>query len=75
MIYERKSWSADCDGCGESFCSENKEGFTIFSDEGQLGEDMDSEGWYRNDNRCYCPNCHTINDEDELVLKGKAVKP
>jgi len=77
MIYEQKCFSCKCDGCGESFCDNEREGFTLFSDDGQLTNAMEDYGWYLSHdetNKHYCPDCHTINDEDELVLKGKALE-
>lgn len=77
MIKEVTCHTCICDGCGESFCDEDREGFTIFSDESQLTDAMDNADWYLTydgTNKHYCRDCHEINDKDELVLKGKAAE-
>lgn len=73
MINEVKAYTAECDGCGTQF-EDGFQGFSIFSDEQYLGNALDTAEWYRTDGevtKCYCPSCHSFNDEDELVLKNK----
>jgi hypothetical protein len=75
MIQETTCYKAYCDGCNERLCDEGREGFTLFGDMSQLEMAIDSEEWHRDydSGKCYCPDCHSINDNDELVLKGKAI--
>jgi len=56
-----------CDNCQEHF--ENYNGFGIFADKDAAREDAEEDGWYRDGEKHYCPKCHTIDDEDNLIVK------
>lgn len=72
MIYERKCFSATCDGCKEDF-EDGGRGWSMFQDKSVISEMMGNSEWYiTSDNKTYCPSCHSINDDDELILKCKA---
>jgi hypothetical protein len=76
MIYEQRCVSANCDGCEADFESQF-EGFNLFLDNGTLTEKMMDADWHVTGDipqKCYCPDCHEINDNDEFVLKGKALQ-
>jgi hypothetical protein len=57
-----------CDNCKEQF-EEFNSGFSIFIDENQAHENADNAGWYLHDGKQYCPDCHWIDDEDNLIIK------
>jgi hypothetical protein len=57
-----------CDNCGETFM-DNHTGFSIYVDENGAHEAADNDGWYSEDGKHYCPECHTIDDDDNLILK------
>lgn len=57
-----------CDNCGESYTDEHN-GFSIFVDENQAHESADNDGWYSDNGKYYCPDCHKIDDKDNLILK------
>lgn len=76
MITEIKAYQASCDNCGETFCDEHGDGFTVFSDEGDMQENMDSDGWHVNgtdedhEDKVYCPLCYKEHPEidDKIIV-------
>lgn len=56
-----------CDNCGEIF-TENHNGFSIFLDEINAHDEADNDGWYLH-GKHYCSSCHTIDDDDILIIK------
>jgi len=60
-----------CDNCGETF-EESHNGFSIFLDENQANDEADNDGWslHNENNKHYCPSCHTIDDDDNLIVKA-----
>jgi len=63
-----------CDNCGETYLDEQT-GFSIYNDENDANQAADSDGWHSEDSKHYCPECHTINDNDELVIDMTRTKP
>lgn len=59
--------SLSCNNCGESFI-EGHNGYSIFVDEQSAHEYADSEGWSSRDDKHYCPSCHTIDEDDNLII-------
>ena len=65
MRVKVETFKVVCDCCGQTF--HNDEDFTCYCDHSSQieNEAMDS-GWLRtNDGHHYCPDCHTLNDEDQ----------
>jgi rubredoxin len=56
-----------CDNCGEIYIDENGTGFSIWGTESDAHEHADNDGWHLDDKH-YCPTCHTIDDDDNLVI-------
>lgn len=54
-----------CDNCGEGFMDDHT-GYSIYVDEGGAHDAADSREWYSEDGKHYCPDCHTIDDEDYI---------
>lgn len=49
---------------------EDSEGANLAVDRhGDLEDSAQEDGWYVNGDRHYCPNCYTINENDEVVTK------
>lgn len=59
-----------CDNCKTTF-ENSHSGFTAFVDEEQAKESAENEGWHFKEHTdlCFCPNCHEVNENDELVIK------
>lgn len=71
MIHKVEMFGAICDGCRESYES-SCEGWTVFSDESLVEEEMNEDGWHiTQDGKTYCPNCHRFDDDDKLILTFK----
>lgn len=56
-----------CDNCGELYRDEHS-GFSLFVDEWSAHEAVDNDSWYSESGTHYCPACHKIDDEDNLVV-------
>ena len=56
-----------CDNCKETFMDDHT-GFSIYVDENGAHDAADNDGWYSEDGKHYCPDCHTIDDEDNLII-------
>lgn len=71
MIIPVKMYSAECDICGVLF---EHGDYSCLSDESSVREDAEEGGWHfvnYEHAECYCENCHTWGDDDELILKTK----
>lgn len=69
MYNKEESICITCDNCGETFLDDHT-GFALYADEINANEAADNAGWYSEDSKHYCPDCHTIDDDDNLVLKN-----
>jgi hypothetical protein len=67
MIIDVKMYTAECDVCGHH-CEFGD--YSCYADKSSVREEASDSGWhFTSDGKCYCEDCHTINDNDELVLK------
>lgn len=58
-----------CDNCGAEY-QDDDTGFTIFLTENDAREWAENDGWSLR-NKHYCPDCFTIDDNDELIINSK----
>lgn len=66
MYNKEQSISISCDNCGDVYIDEHT-GFSLYPDEIGAQEAADNDGWHSSEGEHYCPLCHTINDNDELI--------
>ena len=67
MIKEVTYYDIICDRCGKSFTEESE---TCYPDTDSGLLVARQSGWlYTNDGHHYCPDCHTLNDEDQWECK------
>lgn len=66
MIEKVDMYSAVCDNCGV-VCGED-EGIVAWNDKGYVKENAEDSNWAFDDEKCYCPKCHSYDDEDNLVI-------
>jgi hypothetical protein len=70
MIIEEIYYAVQCDNCKKK-CG-NDDGDYEFWNEESYSEDCAIEaGWHKEGYEHYCPDCHSFNDEDELVIGKK----
>jgi len=62
-------YSAECDICKIDF-EHPFEGWTTFLNQDYMMDSMGSSGWHIGDEGCYCPKCHSIDDEDNVIIKA-----
>ena len=67
MILKVEMFTVRCDNCGK--LSGDDAEYSCWNDE-STALDMASESdWIIEDDKHYCPDCYSYNDEDELTLK------
>ena len=57
----------ECDNCGEVYRNEHT-GYSIWVTESDCYDDAQEDGWYEEDEKYYCPLCHFIDEEDNIIL-------
>jgi hypothetical protein len=55
MIQKHDCYSANCNGCKETY--EGYNDFSIFLEKSDLIEEMEMSDWFVDDDECYCPSC------------------
>lgn len=71
MSYQKvDSFCIVCDNCGETYCDDHS-GFTIFVDEIQANDYAQNSDWYNEGDKHYCDNCHSFDEDDNLIIKAK----
>lgn len=74
MINEETFYSIECDGCKAE--AENGEGHCYWADLSMTKENARESDWHTtDDDKHYCPNCHSFDDNDELVLTPQRPNP
>lgn len=65
-------YSAECDICKDDF-EHPFEGWALFLDQDYMLDSMGNYGWHLVDGSdlCYCPKCHEIDENDNLIIKSK----
>ena len=71
MYHEEKCVSITCDNCGETYTNDHS-GFSWFPNNSDAYEEAGDDGWHETeDEKHYCPDCHEIDDDDNLIIKPK----
>lgn len=71
MIQEVKMFTVVCDSCGKDVC-QNAE-YSAWNEK-RYAEDVAMESdWLKDNDKHYCPDCFTYNDEDNLVVKSEFI--
>jgi hypothetical protein len=78
MIDENIMYGCHCDNCGEDWINEEK-CISVFVDQnGILNEVRNDETWHTDgpfgNEKHYCPDCFTVNDNDELIINASRKK-
>lgn len=67
MIYNPEMFAGKCDRCNTEVL-ENSE-YSCFGEKEMIIENMHEANWYfADDKKHYCPDCFTVNDEDEYEI-------
>lgn len=68
MIKEITMYGAQCNHCKKDWYSEYND-WVAMNDKGSIQEILSDEGWFEDK---YCPKCWSIDEEDNIILKGKS---
>lgn len=66
-IFEEKCFGVQCDNCKKMY--EDYNGFTIFVDKDSAIENAQDDSWLIDSNKCYCPDCYAIDEDDNVTVK------
>ena len=72
MIKEVKSYFLRCDNCDKTYI-ESRNNYCIWLDASTAIEDAMNEDWIEHGGKHYCPNCYTIDDNDNITIKESEV--
>jgi len=67
MIKEVKMYTVVCDNCGLDSCKNDE--YSCWGDKEQAKEHAMNSDWLEHDEKHYCTNCFSYDDDDNLVLK------
>lgn len=74
MIQEIKMFGCFCDNCGDQW-DDDETGYCAFTDAFSMKDHLvDDTHWHTlsgTPDRHYCPECFTIDDNDNLIIKPK----
>lgn len=65
MVKEVKMFTVICDNCGVDV-NDGAE-YSCWNDEGYAEEIAEASGWITIEDKHYCPECFTFDDDDNLV--------
>lgn len=67
MIIKEYFYAIECDNCKEIAQGYEDVDFWT-SDESGTEENATESEWHKEDDKHYCPDCHSFDDEDNLVI-------
>lgn len=73
MIKETSSFYVECDNCKETLVT-FIEGFSLFVDQNQANNYAGENEWCKEGEKYYCPNCHKVDDGDNLIINAERKK-
>lgn len=68
MIHKEKCYCVTCDNCGKTYECVNT-GFSLWVDVCSANEGIQEADWYTDGDKHYCPDCYTVDDNDNLIIK------
>jgi hypothetical protein len=74
MIHTVTMYGATCDNCNQSYDGDG--GYNAFwNDRGYMKKIIKESDWHVTDNgKTYCPDCYTVDDDDNLLIKKERQK-
>lgn len=69
MIKELTMYTIICDNCKKDLYAEAD--YSGYNEKDYVIDDAMDEGWIEMTDKYYCPDCFTINDNDEIIIKEK----
>ncbi|MEK9157712.1 MAG: hypothetical protein AAB638_00835 [Patescibacteria group bacterium] len=68
MIKKVEMYTVVCDNCGKDVCE--GEEYSAWNDSDYAREIATESGWHEtDDDKHYCPDCFTFDDNDNLILR------
>lgn len=67
MIRQVTMFEVVCDGCGEKWS--NWDGICAYADQDHTEQSARDSEWEEKGGEHYCPNCYSIDDNDNIVFK------
>lgn len=73
MIKEVTMYTVVCDNCKKD-CNEGQE-YSCWSDKSYTEDSAMEADWLKEDDKHYCTDCFSYDDDDNLVIDEKRFKP
>lgn len=70
MIKPVTFYSATCDCCGEGWYNDHY-GWSAMNGEEEMRQMLYDDEWHVDGDKQYCPSCHRIDDDDNIVIGRK----
>ena len=70
MIQEVKMYTVICDNCGKD--NNEDTDYSCWNDESIAEEIAMESNYLKDDDKHYCPDCYSYDDNDELILNPTA---
>ena len=68
MIKPVTMYSCFCDNCGTRW-EDHHNGYVAMTDEVSIKDNVqEEEEWYSDNDKDYCPDCWTMNEDDKLII-------
>lgn len=67
MIVEVEMYTVECDNCKTVSGADSE--FSCWGDKAIALEDAIENNWIEHEGKHYCPNCYTIDDDDNITIK------
>lgn len=67
MIKEVKMYTVVCDNCKKS--ADDDTDYSCWNDKNAAKEVASNDNWITDDDKDYCPNCYSYDDEDNLIIE------
>jgi hypothetical protein len=78
-VEKQTMYGCHCDNCGELWSNDEKGIAVLWTEMDMLNEVRNDEVWHTDgpfgNEKHYCPECFTINENDELVIDMTRTKP
>lgn len=69
MVIKVEMYTVECDNCKKTSGQDSE--YSCWNDEQYALEEAEDSGWVKHEDKTYCPDCHSIDDDDEdnVIIK------
>lgn len=67
-VFEEKMYGLKCDRCDKIY-ENGATGLSMYTVGLFAEEDAEEDGWHITYDKCYCPECYKVDDNDNVTIK------